>query len=151
MAKNMYKKYTESLTREWAVPSGTQSGALIVNANSGEVGVTITARGDSTVSRTLPDGTTLSGIKNGGVGNRAGGAVVAVDGSWLFGVAGVTDGDTGAGGAGTDEGTKVYRATDESLTLAADDGAGTNYTFVGVIDDGFIVDGVAPVKIGVKA
>ena len=150
MAKNMFKKYTESLTREWAVASGTGSGELVLNAVSGEVGVTITARGDHTRSVTLPDGTTLSGVKDGGVGNRPGGAVVAVDGSWLFEVDGVTDGDTGAGGDGTDEGTLVYVDAAGALTTAADDGAGTDNTFVGVIDDGVIVGGVAPVKIGVK-
>jgi hypothetical protein len=46
-------------------------------------------------------------------------------------------------GTGTDEGTKVYREADGDLTLTA-----TGNTFVGVIDDGYIVNGVAPVLIG---
>lgn len=144
MATNMHKKYTESKTREWIVPAGTRSGDLVVNAQSGQVGVALTDRGGSTKSVTLPDGTTLSGIPSGGVGNKVGGAVVAVDGSWRFAVAGVTNGETGAGGAGTDEGTEVYRiAASGALTLTA-----TGNTYVGVIDDGNIVGGVAPILIG---
>lgn len=144
MATNMYKKYTEAKTREWAVASGTQAGTLVINAQSGQVGVTLTARGDSTRNETLPGGLVVQAVPNGGVGNRPGGAVVAVDGSWLFPVAGVVNGDTGAGGTGTDEGTEVYRiAAGGALTLTA-----TGNTYVGVIDDGTIVGGVAPVLIG---
>lgn len=144
MSTNMYKKYTESKTREWAVPSGTQAGTLVLNAVSGQVGVTLTARGDATRAAGIP-GVTGGTVANGGVGNRPGGAVVAVDGTWLFTVSGVTNGDTGAGGAGTDEGTRVYRiASNGNLTTTA-----TSNTLVGVIDDGVIVGGVAPVKIGV--
>lgn len=143
MATNMYKKYTESKTREWAVPSGTQAGTLVINAQSGQVGVTLTARGDSTRAAGIP-GVTGGTIPNGGAGNKPGSATVAVDGSWLFTVAGVTNGDTGSGGAGTDEGTEVYRvAANGSLTTTA-----SGNTFVGVIDDGVIVNGVAPVLIG---
>lgn len=145
MAKNMYKKYTEAKTREWIVPTGTRSGDVVINAQSGQVGVALTDRGGSTKTQTLPDGTTISGIPTGGVGNRVGGAVVAVDGSWILTVAGVTNGDTGAGGAGTDEGTEVYRiAANGTYTLTA-----TGNTFIGVIDDGQIVGGKAPVLIGV--
>lgn len=144
MTTRMYKKYTESKTREWIVPEGTQAGTLVINAQSNQVGVTLTARGDATGAAGIP-GVTGGTVPVGGVGNRPGGAVVAVDGSWLFPVAGVTNGDTGAGGAGTDEGTEVYRvAADGSLTLTA-----TGNTFVGVIDDGVIVGGVAPIQIGV--
>jgi hypothetical protein len=143
MAENMYKKYTEAKTREWAVASGTQAGTLVLNAQSGQVGVTLTARGDATRAAGIP-GVTGGTVPNGGAGNKPGAATVAVDGSWLFAVAGVTNGDTGAGGAGTDEGTEVYRiAADGNLTLTS-----SGNTFVGVIDDGVIVDGVAPVLIG---
>lgn len=144
MATNMYKKYTESLCREWIVPSGTVAGDIVINAQSGQVGVALTSRGDAVSTVSLPNGMTLTGVPTGGVGNRPGGAVVAVDGSWLFAVAGAVNGDTGAGGAGTDEGTEVYAEPDGDLTLTA-----TGNTLVGVIDDGVIVGGVAPVKIGV--
>jgi hypothetical protein len=138
----MYKKYTEAKTREWAVPSGTQAGTVVINAQSGQVGVTLTARGDSTRAAGIP-GVTGGTVPNGGVGNKPGSATVAVDGSWLLTVAGVTNGDTGSGGAGTDEGTEVYRAANGTYSLTA-----TNNTFIGVIDDGVIVGGVAPVLIG---
>jgi hypothetical protein len=141
MAENMYKKYTEAKTREWAVASGTQAGTLVLNAQSGQVGVTLTARGDATRSAGIP-GVTGGTVPNGGAGNKPGAATVAVDGSWLFPVAGVTTGET-VDGTGTDEGTKVYREADGDLTLTA-----TGNTFVGVIDDGYIVNGVAPVLIG---
>lgn len=142
MAVNMYKKYTEAKTREWAVPSGTQAGTVVINAQSGQVGVTLTARGDSTTAAGIP-GVTGGTIPNGGKGNKPGGATVAVDGSWLLPVSGVTAGETGPGGAGTDEGTEVYRASNGTLSLTA-----TNNTLVGVIDDGVIANGVAPVLIG---
>lgn len=148
MANNMHKKYTESLTREWIVPANTQAGAAVVNAASPTmVGVTLTARGDSVASRTL-GGATISGLPNGGIGNRPGGAVVAVDGSWRLPVTGVTAGDTGAGGAGTDEGTKVYAVVAAGVVTSLTLTVGTN-TFFGVIDDGVIVGTTAPIKIGV--
>lgn len=143
MATNMYKKYTEAKTREWIVPTGTVAGDLVINAQSGQVGVALTDRGGATRPAGIP-GVTGGTVPSGGVGNRPGGAVVAVDGSWLFAVEGVVDGDTGAGGAGTDEGTEVYRGTDGTLSLTND---GTD-PVVGVIDDGVIVGGVAPVLIG---
>lgn len=142
MATNMYKKYTEAKTREWAVPSGTKGGDVVINAVSGEVGVALGDRGDGTRAAGIP-GVTGGTVANGMAGVRPGGAVVAVDGTWLLAVAGVTNGDTGAGGAGTDEGTKVYRASNGSYTLTA-----TSNTLIGVIDDGVIVGGTAPVKIG---
>lgn len=142
MAENMYKKYTEAKTREWAVPVGTEAGDLVINAQSGQVGVALTARGDATRPAGIP-GVTGGTVPNGGAGNKPGAATVAVDGSWLFAVAGVANGETGAGGAGTDEGTEVYREADGDLTLTA-----SGNTLVGVIDDGAIVNGVAPVLIG---
>lgn len=148
MATNMYKKYTESLTREWIVPAGTQAGIAVVNAASPTaVGVTLTARGDSTRAADIP-GVTGGTVPNGGVGNRPGGAVVAVDGSWLFAVTGAVAGDTGAGGAGTDEGTKVYAVVAGGIVTSLTTTAGAN-TFFGVVDDGVIVGTVTPVKIGV--
>lgn len=144
MATNMFKKYTESLCREWPVPSGTQAGTLVVHPVSGQIGVTLTARGDSTTAANIP-GVTGGTIPNGGAGNKANSATVAVDGSWLFEVPGTTNGDTNpeTGSAGTPEGTKVYRTSAGALTLTA----GSN-TLVGVIDDGVIVSNVAPILIG---
>ena len=143
MATNMYKKYTESLVREWPVPADTQAGEIVQNAVSDEVGVTLTARGDSTRAAGIP-GVTGGTVPNGGVGNKPNCATVAVDGSWLFEVTGVADGDTSAAsGGGTANGTIVYLTGAGALTLTE----GSNVA-VAVIDDGVIVDGVAPIKIG---
>ena len=146
MAANMYKKYTESKTREWIAPAGTQSGEVVINAQSGQIGVALGDRGGETRAAGIP-GVTGGTVPSGMVGVRDGGVVVAVDGSFLLDVAGVTAGDTGAGGAGTDEGTEVYAIVSggavASFTLTA-----SGNTYVGVIDDGVIVGGVAPVKIG---
>lgn len=144
MATNMYKKYTESLTREWPVAAGTQAGTVVLHPISNQVGVTLTARGDSTVAINIP-GVTGGTVPNGGAGNKANSATVAVDGSWLLTVAGVANGDSNpeTGTAGTPAGTAVYRTTAGAYTLTV----GSN-TQIGVIDDGVIVGGVAPVLIG---
>lgn len=146
MATNMFKKYTESKTREWPVPAGTQAGTVVIHPVSSQVGITLTARGNSTRSAGIP-GVTGGTIPNGGVGNKANSATVAVDGSWLLTVATVVNGDTnpasGSGG-GTPAGTAVYRTTATgAYTLASSGGVK-----IGVIDDGVIVNGIAPVLIG---
>lgn len=145
MATNMYKKYTESKCREWPVPAGTQAGTVVLHPISNQVGVTLTARGDSTTAANIP-GVTGGTIPNGGAGNKANSATVAVDGSWLLTVATVVNGDTNpeTGTAGTPSGTAVYRTTATgAYTLSS-----TGGTQIGVIDDGVIVGGVAPVLIG---
>lgn len=143
MALNMYKKYTESKCREWPVPAGTQAGTVVIHPVSDQIGVTLTARGDSTTAAGIP-GVTGGTIPNGGAGNKANSATVAVDGSWLLEVDGVTDGDTNpeTGTAGTAAGTAVFRVdADGSYALTGD-------VQIGVVDDGVIVNGIAPVLIG---
>lgn len=145
MATNMYKKYTESLTREWPVASGTQAGTVVLHPISNQVGVALTARGDSTVAINIP-GVTGGTVPNGGVGNKVNSATVAVDGSWLLTVATVVNGDSNpaTGSAGTPAGTSVYRTTATGVyTLVS-----TGGVKIGVIDDGVIVGGIAPVLIG---
>lgn len=145
MATNMYKKYTESKVREWPVPAGTQAGTVVLHPLSNQVGVTLTARGDATTAAGIP-GVTGGTVPNGGVGNKANSATVAVDGSWLLTVATVVNGDSNpaSGSAGTPAGTAVYRTTATgAYTLASAGGVK-----IGVIDDGVIVGGVAPVLIG---
>jgi hypothetical protein len=134
MARNMFKKYTESKTREWTVPSGTLAGQVVVHATSGQVGVTLTARGDATQQVTLPTGQTIT-ENVGGAGNRPDGATVAVDGSWLIPVTGAS--------ASTTPGTAVYRTSGGAINLTA-----SGNTKIGIIDDGVIVGNVAPVLIG---
>lgn len=156
MAENMYKKYTEAKTREWDVVAAqlpasanpVPAGTLIKHNLSGEIGVTLTASGAATRAAGIP-GVTGGTVPNGGVGNKANGAVVATDGSWLFAVSGVTNGDTtlpsGDAKRGTPSGTVVYQHnTTGALSLTA-----TSATRIGVVDDGVIVGGVVPVKIGV--
>jgi hypothetical protein len=142
MATNLYKKYTESLTEEWVVPTGTGSGVLVINAQSSRPGVTLTARGDHTRSYTLPGGEVISGIQDGGVGNKNTAAVVAVDGAWLFPVTGAVAGETVAG-AGTPQGTKVYRTSGGTLTLTA-----TGNALIGEVADGRIIGTTTPIWVG---
>lgn len=145
MATNMYKKYTESKTREWPVPEGTQAGEVVLHPESAQVGITLTARGDSTTSVNIP-GVIGGTVANGGAGNKANSATVAVDGSWLLEVDDAVDGDTNpeTGTAGTPAGTSVYRVTADG-TYSLDD---TGAVEIGVVDDGVIVGGVVPVLIG---
>ena len=140
MATNLFKKYTEAKTREWVVPSGTQAGDLVVHAESGQVGVALTARGDSTTAANVP-GITGGTIPNGGAGNKPTAATVAVDGSWIFTIEDAVNGETVAG-TGTPAGTVVYQGSDaQTVTL---DGS----VEVGIIDDGAIVGGRGPILIG---
>jgi hypothetical protein len=154
MAENMYKKYTEAKTRRWDVGVGVLGGTLVINKQSGEVGVTLADSGGTTRTETdLPGNYTSVTRKSAGVGYDQGIAVVARDGSWLFEVDGVVDGETTPNsGAGTDQGTTVYREAAGALTLDAVEADGTTATTpIGIIDDCYIVDGVAAVEIGVGA
>lgn len=140
MATNMFKKYTEAKTREWEVPAGTQANDLVIHDESGQVGVALTSRGDSTVAVNIP-GIIGGTVANGGAGNKPTAATVAVDGSWLFTITGADDGETVAGD-GTASGTEVFQGAD-AQTVAL-----TGTVSVGVIDDGAIIDGVGPILIG---
>lgn len=143
MAVNMHKKYTESLTREWVVPSGTKAGDLVIHATSGQVGVALTDRGNATGDANVP-GITGGTVPTGGVGNKDTAATVAVDGSWRFEIDGANDGET-VSGTGTAAGTTVYGSTDPTKVLLSDaDSVGA----VGVIDDCNIVEGVGAILIG---
>lgn len=140
MATNMFKKYTESKTREWEVPEGTVSGDLVVHDVSGQIGVALTDRGDATRAAGIP-GVTGGTVPSGGVGNKPTATVVAVDGSWVFDIEGAADGETVAG-TGTAAGTEVFQGSDaQTVSL-------TGTVSVGVIDDGAIVGGRGPILIG---
>ncbi len=144
MATNMYKKYDEKKTRRWPVPSGTQAGVVVLHANSNQVGITLTARGDSTTAANIP-GVTGGTVPNGGKSMKANEATVAVDGSWILAVVGVTAGDTTvASGGGTAAGTAVYRVTaDGTYSLTSAGGVK-----IGVVDAGVIVGTNTPVLLG---
>lgn len=153
MAENMFKKYNEARTRRWNVGTNVLGGTLVLNAESDEVGVTLANSGGTVITDTanLPGSLTSVSYASAGVGYDEGVAVVARDGSWLFEVEGVTEGETtGIDATGTDQGTPVYAVVAAGkvtgLTLTA-----TDNTKVGQIDDCYIVDGVAAIEIGVGA
>lgn len=151
MAENMFKKYTESLTREIEVGANVPGGSAVLDGT--RPAVTIAASGGSAITQTtnLPSNVTSISYTDGGVGYRTNCAVVAYDGSWLFPVTGVTNGETVPdAAAGTNQGTNVYAvvASGKITSLTLTD---TGNTYFGKIDDGNIVDGVAPVLIGVPA
>lgn len=115
---NVYD-YTQSKTRPWPVPSGTLAGTpLLSSAN--EPGFTLTARGDTTSTKTLAGGYSLS-YPSGPVGVLDTEAIVATDGSWAGPVTGAT--------SGTARNTPVYITAGGVLTLTA-----TSNTFFGVVD-----------------
>lgn len=140
MATNMFKKYTESKTREWEVPEGTVSGDIVAHEVSGQIGVALTDRGDATRAAGIP-GVTGGTVPSGGVGNKPTATVVAVDGSWVFDIEGSADGETVAG-TGTAAGTEVFQGSD-AQTVAL-----SGAVSVGVIDDGAIIGGRGPILIG---
>lgn len=113
--------YNHKLVESWPVPSGTQADSAVLDPSSGRVGVTITARGDSTRTTALVGTITSITEANGGIGNLAGEAVVAMDGIWKFAVTGVS--------GTTTLGTKVYLTADgTALTTTA-----TSNVYAGVV------------------
>lgn len=146
MAKNMFKKYTESLTREIEVGADVPGGTVVLDGV--RPAITLAASGGSSVTETtnLPGNITSVTRTVGGAGYREDCADVAYDGSWLLPVTGVTNGATVPdSGAGTSQGTAVYRTTaDGAITLTSAGG-----TKIGEIDDCTIVGGIAAVQIGV--
>lgn len=141
MATNLFKKYSENLVRSVDFGATVQSGQPRLEPVSNRPVVTITATGNATKTSTVPGATVT--YDNGGVGNGPESAAAAFDGSWLFPVAGATDGYT-VEGAGTAKGTVVYITSGNALTLTA-----SGNTAFGRIDDCNIVSGVAAVEIGV--
>lgn len=140
MATNLYMNYTK--VNSWNVPANTQPGDLVEDPkNAGRFGVAIVASGDASV--TLPNGAV---VNNGGVGVEPYTSTIALDGSWVFAIAGgAVDGSTiGSGSAGTDVNTPVYFVDKNTVTLTGGGGAKR----VGSIDAGFIVGGKGPIKIG---
>lgn len=146
MALNMYKKYSPAKTREWPVAAGTLPGTVVLHPISSQVGITLTAAGGTTGAANIP-GVTGGTVPIGGAGNKTNQATVAVDGSWILVVAGVTLGDTDPVGAavGTASGTPVYRVTADG-TYSLTSGGGVK---IGVVDNGVITTGnKTPVLLG---
>lgn len=106
MAINKIYAEDQSKNREATVPAGTQPGVPLIA--DGRPSVTLTAEPTATKSKTLADGTVIT-WKNGGVGNAAGKATVAVDGTFEFAVTGTT--------TGTGNGVEVFITAGGALTL----------------------------------
>ena len=135
MAMNMVFPFTRDRGRERQVPSGTLSGApLLINTRPC---VALTARGDSTNTKVLADGTTIT--RNvGGAGNLFDSASVAYDGTWEFAIAGIP--------TNTAQDTAVYITAGNVLSLSL-----TGNTLFGYTDyprDYVKTVGIAPVRIG---
>jgi len=136
-------KYTEEKVREWPVPAGTLKRSPVLSI-SNEPGFTLGPRSDSTVTfGPNVDGVTIT-QPNGLVGQTAGSASVATDGTWSYPVTGAT--------SATPKNTLVYAVVSggavTSLTLTV----GSNVKF-GVVDS-FLGKASAQdtaVKIGVFA
>jgi hypothetical protein len=150
MATNVYRKYAGFRNEEWEVPAGTRAGQVVINGTDGRVGLALTSRGDVTAAYTLPNGLTISNNPVGGTGNKPDCATVGVEGyDALLTVTGVTAGETvGTGQTGTAQGTPVYGVVSGGAITSYTTSASGN-TKIGVIADGNIVGGVAPVSIGV--
>lgn len=141
MAKNMIFKYTEGRERLLAdatapaAPTSILPGVPVLFGT--RAAVSLTASPNATRTETLPDGSSITyGI--GGVGNKAGAASFAFNGSWDLPVTGAT--------TSTKDDVPVYITTAGALTLTE----GTN-TLFGVTDyprDYAKVAGRAVVKIG---
>lgn len=134
MAMNMVYTFNRERARERQVPAGTLSGApLLIN---GRPCVALTARGDSTNTKVLADGTTIT--RNvGGASNAFDSASVAYDGTWEFTIAGIP--------TNTAQDTAVYITAGNVLTLLL-----TGNTLFGYTDyprDYTKTVGIAPVRI----
>lgn len=144
MALNRARKGNDANNREISVGANVASGSIIIDDND-QVWVTLTDSGDSSRTQAIPGGGSIT-LPSGGAGNKDEAATAACDGSFYFEIQDSTDGET-VEGTGTPAGTPVYYV-DATTVSTDDDSAGRD--FVGVIDDGAIVDGVGPVKIGVS-
>lgn len=131
--------FDRNKTREWPVPSGTPKGTAVIGVGD-QPAVTITNRGDSTNTKTLAGGYSVT-YPNAPVSVRTDSAIVAVDGSWAGPVTGAT--------SATVRNTLVYYVVaDGTLTLTA----GSNIKF-GVTDnyEGKASASLTTIKIGVFA
>ncbi len=150
MATNIYRKLPGFRNEQWEVPAGTLAGTVVINNTDGRVGIALTSIAGANASQTIGNATITVTGGAGGVGNAPGAAVVGVEGyDALLTVAGVANGETvGTGATGTAQGTAVYGIVSSGAITGYTLTVGSN-TKIGVIADGNIVGGVAPVSIGV--
>jgi hypothetical protein len=119
-------KGDSSQDREWPVAAGTNAGTAVVSI-SNQAGVTLTNRGDSTLTKQI--GNISITIPSGGVGNLPDSATVAVNGTYRGAVTGAT--------SGTAKNTLVYAVvaaglvTELTLTAAGNTKFGVVDSFLG--------------------
>lgn len=144
MALNKVFKETEERNRDRALatitfpstpPTTIQPGVPVKFADGGAV--SLTASGNATKTQSLPGGVSVT-YPNGGVGNLAGTASFAHDGTWEFTVAGAT--------TTTASGVEVFITTAGALTLTV--GTNSHYGWTDYPRDYFKRTGIAPVRIG---
>lgn len=135
MALKMIYRYDGKKARPRPVPAGTQADTPLLIG--GRPAVTLTARGDSVITKTLPGGRTLT-EPNGGAGLEPNEASVVFDGTWEFPVAGAT--------TSTGNEVAVYLTSAGALTLT--EGTNTAFGFTDYPKDYAKTAGVAPVRIG---
>lgn len=123
------------VTQPTTAPTTIQPGVPVVFADG--PAVSLTADGAATKSFTTPQGYTLSGVPNGGVGNADGAATFAFDGTYEFAVTGAT--------TSTANNVRVYITTTGTLTLTV--GTNTAYGYTDYPPDYAKVAGRAPVRI----
>jgi len=136
MALNRIFAEDERNNRARVVPADTKAGDPLVIED--RPAVALTNRGDVPGSSITVDGTSYT-LSGGGVGLDDDQASVAFDGTFLFEVAGATDGDSA-------QGTQVYITSAGALTLTS-----TGNTKFGTVDkpqDWYDVAGSLPVRIG---
>ena len=135
MATNKIFAETQSKNREATVTAGTGPGVPLIA--DGRPAVTLTAEPTATATKTLSDGTVIT-YTIGGVGNAAGKATVAFDGTFEFAVTGTT--------TGTGNGVAVYITSGGALTLT--DTGNTLYGYTDYPRDYRKEAGRAAVRIG---
>lgn len=117
MAINKIYAETQNKVREATVTAGTLPGVPLIA--DGRPAVTLTAEPTATKTKTLPDGTVVT-WKIGGVGNAAGKATVAYDGTFEFAVTGAL--------TTTGNGVAVYITSGGALTLTSSGNTLYGYT-----------------------
>lgn len=148
MATNMIYKGTDGRNRDRALativapaaPSTIQPGVPVKFTDGSAVSLTASGNGTVTISGAgnLPTGVTSVTYTNGGVGNAAGNASFAFDGTYEFAVVGAA--------TGTANGVEVFITPTGGLTLTAS--TNTHYGWTDYPVDYNKVAGRAPVRIG---
>ena len=135
MAVNKIFAETQSKNREATVPAGTLPGVPLIA--DGRPAVTLTAEPTATKSKTMADGTVIT-WPIGGVGNAAGKASCAFDGTFEFAVTGAL--------TNTGQNVEVFITAGGALTLTSS--GNTHFGYTDYPRDYRKEAGRAPVRIG---